>query len=163
MSRTLNLLSSSLRTWGVVIVLFIRTLVMEPYAGVNTDVCRAQNPFNPLPAEFRPPPRAIRIGVGELGAHLMVVEVPVDGEAVAADAPLLAGGAGAAPAAYAHVAPRPHQLWRLLWLRFGGWKRPGGRMGLRPGGKKGPPGVLLPAAKWLLGVAPWMEKSSKQP
>lgn len=132
-------------------MLFIRTLVTEPYAGVNTDVYGVQSPFKPSPGFPHRSP--IGRGFGEparFGAHLMVVEVPVDGEAVTADAPLLAGGAGAAPAPYAHVAPRPHQLRRLLWLRFGSWKRPGGRTGLRTRGKREPPGVLpqhLPAAE----------------
>lgn len=106
-------------------MLFIRTLVTEPYAGVNTDVYGAQSPFKPPPGLDFPTDLSGEV-FGEparFGAHLVVVEVPVDGEAVPADAPLLAGGAGAAPASYAHVAPCPHQLRRLLQLRFGGWKK----------------------------------------
>lgn len=65
------------------------------------------------------------------GARLVVVEVPVDGEAVAADAPLLAGGAGAAPATHAHIAPCPQQLRRLLWLQpHSTWKSQDGVKGM---------------------------------
>lgn len=69
--------------------------------------------------------------LGKRGAHLVVIEVPVDGEAVAADAPLLAGGAGAAPVPDPNIAPCPHQLRRLLRLCFGAWKRRVWRRALR--------------------------------
>lgn len=112
----LNLLSSSLSTCGVVIVLFIRTLVMEPYAGVNTDVCRAQDVCHPVSENQNPTHSAS-------GSHLVVVEVPIDGEAVAADAALLAGGTGAAPAPHTHITPCAQQLWWIFWLQpRGAWK-----------------------------------------
>lgn len=77
-----------------------------------------------------PPHPGARSGVGAR-ARLVVVEVPVDGEAVAADAPLLAGGAGTAPPTHAHIAPCPQQLWRLLWLQpRSTWKTQDGVKGM---------------------------------
>lgn len=50
--------------------------------------------------------------------HFVIVEMPVDGEAVALDPPLFTGGAKVPPAAHPHVTPRPHQLGRLFQLSF---------------------------------------------
>lgn len=93
---------------------------MEPYAGVNTDVCRAQDACHPL-SENQNPTHGASGWI--FGSHLVVVEVPVDGEAVAPDAALLAGGSGAAPAPHTHIAPCAQQLWGIFWLQpRGAWK-----------------------------------------
>lgn len=68
-----------------------------------------------LPKGLLPPPLA---SPPPREAHFVIVEMPVDGEAVTLDPPLLAGGAKVPSAAHPHVAPRPHQLGRLFQLSF---------------------------------------------